>query len=146
MPYAQGTEVPVARSRGHIEELLTQYKADSIGIMTESVPPRATVVFRINSWAVRMRIPLPTPDDFKQGNRQRKDLALKRCEQAHRERWRQFFLALKAKLVSVESGVETFEEAFLPHLVLPGGGTVFEKVRGNLGSGDIDLPQLGSGQ
>jgi hypothetical protein len=32
-------------------------------------------------------------------------------------------------LESVESGVETFEEAFLANVVTPGGGTVYERLQ-----------------
>ncbi len=45
-------------------------------------------------------------------------------EQAGRQRWRALALVIKAKLEAVESGVETFEDAFLSHIVLPGGGTI----------------------
>lgn len=153
MTFARGTDVPVSRTRGHIEELLTQWQAGTIGIVTEGAPPRATVMFTIPNgaivgrsaqWAVRMRVPLPTAEEFKKLGKER---SAKRAEQAVRERWRALYLALKAKLVSVQTGVETFEEAFLPHLVLKGGSTVWESVRGQLSSGDpLQLPQLPSGK
>lgn len=153
MSYARNTGVPIGRTRTHIEELLTQYKADSIGVMTESAPPRATVIFRIHGWGVRMRISMPTADEFskvKVGRHPRKlttQECQQRAEQAARERWRALYLALKAKLVSVETGVETFEEAFLPHLVLKGGQTVLESIRPQLGPGASpgDLSQLSPG-
>lgn len=44
-------------------------------------------------------------------------------------RWRTLLLCLKAKLESVESGIETFEDAFLAQIVMPDGGTVAEHVR-----------------
>src|SRR5690606_13034794 len=44
-------------------------------------------------------------------------------EQLERPRWRALTLVVKAKLESVEPGIETFEEAFLPHIVLPNGQT-----------------------
>lgn len=152
MSYAEGTEVPVSRTRGHIEELLAQHHADSVGIITESSPPRATVAFRIQGWGVRMRIAVPPPESFataKVRGRDRKTTPEQRqrlAEQAARERWRALFLTLKAKLVSVETGVETFEEAFLPHLVLTGGTTVMDRVRGELKPGMTEFPQLGSGK
>jgi len=33
-------------------------------------------------------------------------------------------LAIKARLASVEAGIETFEAAFMPYVVLPDGRTV----------------------
>jgi hypothetical protein len=38
-------------------------------------------------------------------------------------------LANKAKLSSVEDGIETFEDAFLAHIVMPDGTTVSQHVR-----------------
>jgi hypothetical protein len=35
-------------------------------------------------------------------------------------------LAVKAKLEVVESGISTFEDEFMPHIVLPSGQTVSE--------------------
>lgn len=141
--FARGTDVPINRTRGHIEELLTAHHASTVGVITEATPPRATVGFTIKSWSVRMRVPLPVPDEFKKLGKER---SARRAEQACRERWRALFLTIKAKLVSVETGVETFEEAFLPHLVLKGGGTVMESVRGQLSTGHpLELPRLGDG-
>ena len=39
---------------------------------------------------------------------------------------------MKAKVESVESGIETFEEAFLPHMVLSNGETVGQKMIGQI--------------
>jgi hypothetical protein len=41
------------------------------------------------------------------------------------------FLCIKAKLESVESGIETFEEAFLAHVLTP-NGTVYDQVHPRL--------------
>jgi hypothetical protein len=42
------------------------------------------------------------------------------------ERWRALLLIVKAKLEAVDSGIVTFEQEFLPHIVMPGGHTVYE--------------------
>jgi hypothetical protein len=47
----------------------------------------------------------------------------------NREAWRALLLCIKAKLVSVESKIETFEEAFLAHVVMPDGKTAYEHTR-----------------
>ena len=49
-------------------------------------------------------------------------------EQALRTRWRALLLCIKAKLESVESGIETFDTAFMAQIVLPDGRTVEERV------------------
>jgi hypothetical protein len=53
-------------------------------------------------------------------------------EQACRSRWRALFLCIKAKLESIESGIETFEDAFLAHIQMPDGKTVAEHVKPNI--------------
>jgi hypothetical protein len=53
--------------------------------------------------------------------------AISETAQRHRrERWRALLLCVKAKLESVSSKIETFEEAFLAHVVMPDGRTVHE--------------------
>jgi hypothetical protein len=49
-------------------------------------------------------------------------------EQACRQRWRALLLCIKAKLEAVECEITTFEEEFMAHIVLPGGGTVGQHV------------------
>lgn len=50
-------------------------------------------------------------------------------EQGCRQRWRALALVIKAKLEAVESGITTFEEEFLAHIVMPDGMTVGNHVR-----------------
>jgi hypothetical protein len=49
--------------------------------------------------------------------------AEKAWEQVCRQKWRALALVVKAKLEAVESGITTFEEEFLAHIVLPDGRT-----------------------
>ncbi|WP_210386043.1 hypothetical protein [Phyllobacterium sp. SYP-B3895] len=58
-----------------------------------------------------------------------KDQQLQAWEQACRSRWRALLLSIKAKLESVEAGIETFEDAFLAHIQMPDGLSVSEHVR-----------------
>ena len=62
-----------------------------------------------------MRFDLPLPDGDSP-----------RDQQVQRQRWRALLFCIKAKLESVEAKIETFEEAFLAHVVLPDGKTVGE--------------------
>jgi hypothetical protein len=48
------------------------------------------------------------------------------AERLRRQQWRALLLCIKAKLEAVASGIETFEEAFLAHVVMPDGRTVYE--------------------
>jgi hypothetical protein len=128
--FAKGTSVPVSRSKGEIEDLLTKWKATRIGVMTE--PGKAFVMFAIGKWSVQFEMPLPTEASAKtqktsQGWLMTETQRQKWLEQTTREKWRALVLTIKAKLVSVENGVESFEEAFLAHLVLASGATVGQK-------------------
>lgn len=70
---------------------------------------------------VMFELPLPKTEGFKLDGRRRSRTPEKQheaWEQACRSSWRALLLAIKAKLVSVESGVESFEEAFLAQLVV----------------------------
>ena len=104
--YAQYTKVPISQSKAEIERILERYKADQFGSASDNETHRAMVQFRFNAKIIRFEMSL-------------ENLA----EQQVRQRWRALLLAIKSKLESVESGIETFEEAFLAHVVMPDGRT-----------------------
>ena len=104
MAYANRTVVPVERSRSQITTLLEKHKASRIMVGYDS--DRAMVGFVYSERVIRFTVLLPP----------------RNSEQRLRQRWRALLLALKAKLECVESGIETFEEAFLAHVVVPGTG------------------------
>lgn len=127
--YAAGTDVSVERTEREIRATLTRYGADEIilGWSTEA----AMIGFSVHGHRVRFRLPLPQASAFTHTNhrypRPRTSAQVREAhEAAIRQRWRALLLTIKAKLESVESGIETFEEAFLAHLMLPGGETVGE--------------------
>lgn len=109
MAYAARTEVSVDKSRTEIERTLKRYGADRFAYFTES--DRAIVVFEAKNRRIRFDLPVPKANDSK-------------GEQLQRSRWRALLLCIKAKLEAVDSKIETFEEAFLAHVVLPDGITV----------------------
>jgi hypothetical protein len=113
--YAEGTVVAVAKTRGEIETTLTRYGADAM--LSGFEPGTAWVQFRAKGRIVKFSAPLPVRAKYK---------TVKQYEQAERTRWRALLLVIKAKLESIESGIETFDEAFMPHIVLPDGQTVKE--------------------
>lgn len=111
MTYALRTKVPVDRTKTEIEQTLSRYGADRFAYFTE--PEKAIIVFEIQNSRVRFDLPLiPGPSSS--------------AEQKRRERWCALLLCIKAKLESVASKIETFEEAFLAHVVLPDGQTVYQ--------------------
>lgn len=111
--YAKKTKVPVDRTRNEIEALLEKRGARRFAYMTEA--GRAVVMFE--AFDRKIRFTLPVPDGTND-----------RDAKLRRSKWRALLLCIKAKLESVESEIETFEEAFLAHVVLPDGKTAADHV------------------
>lgn len=109
MTFASKTRVPVDQTRVEIERTLSKYGAKSFAYYSED--GRAIIVFEATDRRIRFDLPLPKGDTEKDN-------------QSRRQKWRALLLCIKAKLESVESKIETFEEAFLAHVVLPDGLTV----------------------
>lgn len=134
--YAKATGVSVARTKLEIEKILTKYRADRRAVMEE--PGRAIVVFGRDGRHVQFEMFLPHPDDaaFKRKRSsygyEAGELDEAKHEQACRQKWRALALVLKAKLEAVESGITSFDNEFMAHLVLPGGGTVGKWLRPQL--------------
>lgn len=137
MTYARRTQVPVHRSRSEIERLLQKAGASRIVTGSDAVGI-AVVAFVLGDRLIKFELRF---DDFPQDR-------LRLLPQMCRERWRALALAIKAKLVSVEAGIETVEEAFLAHVVTETGQTVAQvvipRLAGAYGNGGI-LPMLGPG-
>lgn len=131
MKYAAKTEVSAEKSRAEIEIVLKRYGASRFGYMVG--PTEAMIAFEARNRRIRFIVPMPDPTDEKYhyrkvSNYSKKrltpDQAQERIEQEGRQRWRALLLAIKAKLEAVETGISTFEDEFLPHIVLPSGQTV----------------------
>lgn len=130
MAYAEGTKVSVARTRAEIEELLVG-KHGAKSFMAGYDNNTAVIGVAMKDRNLRFTLPMPNRDEkrFTHGGRHgwtRRTASSQAAlyEQACRARWRALLLAIKAKLESVEAGIETFEEAFLANVILPDGSTV----------------------
>lgn len=151
--YAFNTEVNSERSRAEIERTLQRYGADRFAYMSSRTD--ATLGFECHGLMVRFHLPMPDPTDKAFTHTPAKNIersstqAYEAWEQACRQKWRALSLVVKAKLEAVESGITTFEDEFLAHIVLPGGQTVGQqalpKVREAYASGkNVPLLTLGS--
>jgi hypothetical protein len=133
MSYASGTSVSVEKTEGEIKAVLRRYGATAMASFEG--PHYAVIAFEMKDRRITMRLPLPDKeaDEFRRTPSKRQvrsaDQQLAAWEQACRARWRALFLCIKAKLESVESGIETFEDAFLAHIQMPDGRTVSDHVR-----------------
>lgn len=137
MTYAANTAVSVDKSRAEIELTLRRYGADTFHSGWD--PTNAFVAFRMRDRFVRLSLPLPAKDEkrfrekpvansFYRVRVLSKQQSLEAYEQELRTRFRALLLVVKAKLESVEAGIETFEQAFLAHIVLPDNTLVGERV------------------
>jgi hypothetical protein len=113
--YAEGTEVPADRSRTEIEKTLARFGADQFGNGWRE--DSAVIVFRAHGRHIRFTLPLPTAEKWPTATRREAEI---------RRRWRSLSMCIKAKLESVATGIETFEESFMAHVVLPNGMTLAE--------------------
>jgi hypothetical protein len=150
MPFAEGTSVPVGRTRGEIETLAEKYGATRFasGWLDDT---HAAISFAAKGRLVRFVLPLPTKDESKEAARkaQRHNWmtpAEAKVDQVHagelRRRWRCLLLAIKAKMEVVETGIETFDQAFLANIVTDGNMTVYEAIMMR-DSGVRMLPAMG---
>ena len=113
--FAERTKVPVSQSRAEIQKLIERYGATEFVFGFDQ--DRSMFQFSMKGFRARIEVPLP------QRVRYESDA---KYEQRGLSRWRAVVLVLKAKLESIENEIERFEQAFMPYLVLPNGGTVGE--------------------
>lgn len=121
MAFAKKTEVPMHKTQMEIRVMLTKAGAESYATFEER--GSAMVAFRLSGRNIRIKIKLVMPNANETAN------GAKQREQIDRTAWRALKLVIHAKLESVESKIETLEEAFLAHVVMPSGRTVYEEIR-----------------
>lgn len=125
--YAAKTNVDSMKSRMEIERIVMKYGCASFTYMINEND--AVIGFKSHDRFVRMEIKLPTLEQAsvnKAGQRMHQRQAAASQEQQIRQRWRALALVVKAKLESVELGVATFQQEFMPYILLPDGSTVGE--------------------
>ena len=130
--FAEDTEVSVEKSRAEIERLIIRYGATSTAFMNS--PGRALIMFEAKARRIVFELPLPDLSDKKfekdgRGSIRKPEKLYEVWEQACRQRWRALALIIKAKLEAVESGITTFEDEFLAHIMMPDGQTVAQHVK-----------------
>jgi hypothetical protein len=109
----RGSGVPVDRTKMEIETMLADYGASDFAYSVD--PVGALVVFEAEGRRLRFNVPL------EQG-------VSPKAVRSRNQRWRELLQCIKAKLDSVTSGIESFMEAFLSHVVMPDDRTVYEHI------------------
>lgn len=137
--YAEGTSVPVDRTREEIRKLLVNHGAG--GFIFGEANAQALIAFEMKTRRLRFVVPMPSSSSKPRLNE--RQLAAET-----RRRWRALLLVLKAKLEAVAGGIVTFDHEFLAHIVVEGSSTVGDRIVPTLGDAVITgrlPPLLGSG-
>lgn len=113
MTFAARTKVSVAKTRQDLEAALRKIGASRIITMDERT--EAVVAFELDRVIRIKRLVELTADD-----------------QERRTIWRNIDQVVRGKLASIDMGIETVEEAFLAHVVMPDGRTVYETTRASV--------------
>lgn len=138
------TSVPVSKSQAELRSLLQKFGAQQFTFGEGR--DWAGVEFVHADHLVRVRCPLRVPTDAQvQSHRRGAHGSLAGSTTALLDKeamrvWRVLVWVIKARLVSVDEGLETFEQAFLSNLVDPSSGrTLWEAVRSPIESGAFQL-------
>lgn len=135
----EGTVVTVEKSQAEVRKLLGRFGAREFGF-GEAVDDEAVVwsavTFTHEDIRVRLRVPhkrISKADLNAKASRTRTktraDIQYELAEAEARRIWRVMAHNIKARMVAVEEGVESFVEAWLSHIVDPNTGmTVYEQL------------------
>lgn len=127
--FAASTSVSIEKSLREIRDLVLDHGGQAFA--TAEDEERVCIQFLMQERRIMFELQMPVLASFLQEQRNvrggktiTRDVApataAQRHTQACRAAWRALALTIKAKFVAVEDHVETFEEAFLAHVVVPG--------------------------
>lgn len=116
--FAEGTRVPVGKSKLEIDALLRKHKASTIAMMWDT-STGGRLVFRLGERMVRFDIAPVTPPKYGK-------LSGEGVEAEERRRWRALLLRLKAHLEAISTGEASVEQELLGHVMMPDGRTIAE--------------------
>lgn len=147
------TTVTVEKSQGEIRSLLSKHGAERFSFMEGEANGRWWVglEFVHHDHLVRIAAPLKEPDEQairgkvrRARTKRREDFVREHNEQEGRRIWRVIYWSLKSRLEAVEEELETFEQAFLSHLVDPGTNqTLWDGIRPHVESGRLQIGARG---
>ena len=149
--FANGTSVPVDRTRAEINKLLTDWQCAAIGWTDHLAEGRVDCNFAWHHDAAlyRVRFAIQVHKEIEDQRNGKWDAVVKRymrkpSEDETRQRWRSahrlLLLKLKADLNAAAAGLARVEEIFLPWIVDRNGVTVAEHVLPRLADYAAQLP------
>ena len=136
--YAEGTEVPISRSRDELERTLTRFGATTQGWLRDDEEKVVRLAFKRNGRGYRFTVKLQDAEGCRltpTKQRRSDSVAMDLAEAENRRRFRSLANYVKAVMDATDTGIISAEEALLPYMMLPSGETVAEAV----------IPQLASG-
>lgn len=135
--FAEGTSVPIEKTRTEIETLVRKHGAESFASAWER--DRFVVIFGMRGRRLRFVVSAPDPKKYRETNK---------WDAENRRRWRALLLILKAKLEVVSSEDADLDAEFMAYIVLPNGESIGQRLLPELEqllSGAPMPPLLGSG-
>jgi hypothetical protein len=143
-PAYNDTNVPVEKSQQELRELLRKFGAMQFSFGEGR--DWAGLEFVHDEQLVRVRCPLRQPDDRqissynKAAHTPTAESVMRLLDKEAMRVWRVLVWTVKARLVAVEEGLETFEQSFLSHLVDPSSDkTLWQAMREPIESGMLKL-------
>jgi hypothetical protein len=139
MAYAEGTSVPIEKSKAEIERTLSNYGASQFLTGWDDKRGLAVIQFEMKNRRIRFTVGTMKLEDFRKTirkdawgtprERERTDSQAKtQADKENRRRWRALLLTVKAKMEAVETGISSFEEEFMAHIVTASGQTIGEMI------------------
>lgn len=125
--YAEDTDVPVARTKADIEQLLARYGADQYATGWDKETGEELVSCRLNGRHLRFSVRRPKLSAFKltEGGLKRNPSAQQAAADKHyRAQWRRLRLLLLAKFEAIAEEVTSFDAEMAPYVLLPNNTTV----------------------
>lgn len=137
MVYAAKTSVPLSQSLAEIEK--TVRARGYVGFVNGVSDDAIVIAFASDEGRqVRFIVPIKAADDallaamkaMASKASAKRPASIDDAWQMHRRQLgRALLLTIKAKLECIDAGIETFDDAFMSQLSLPGGGTVGQAVK-----------------
>ncbi len=112
--YAARTTVSPEKSQAEIDATLKRYGCDQRMWGRDDTLHMVAIAFRRKGQGYRMQMPLPVSGY---------SMGAAKAEAETRRRFRVLLIWLKAQFEMVDTGLITFEDAFMPHAILPDGRT-----------------------
>lgn len=119
--FGKFTTIPVAKSMEDLRGSLINFGARNFS--PGNVEDKSFIAFDYDGYKVKIVFHIEKYPGTKPTQ-----VELRKYEQKRKCKWRELGLFVKVKIHSVVSGLETFPQAFMPHVVLTDGQLLGEKV------------------